>query len=96
MAGSKSRERGARLLNRWLAQSDEDGALPTLRAAVAPDVQGGEFYGPGGAFGIRGAPVRIDVYPGARDPRLAADLWAVSEQRTGVTYDLPTAGPLRR
>ena len=96
MAGSKSRERGARLLNRWLAQSDEDGALPTLRAAVDPDVQGGEFYGPGGGFGIRGAPVRIDVYPGARDPRLAADLWAVSEQRTGVTYDLPTAGPLRR
>ncbi|MEU4746904.1 oxidoreductase, partial [Actinosynnema sp. NPDC023658] len=38
-----------------LAQSDDDGALPTLYAAVA-DVPGDSYVGPGGVLHSRGAP----------------------------------------
>ena len=36
-------------LNPFMAQDAATGALPTLYAATAPDVQGGDYYGPGGA-----------------------------------------------
>src|SRR5439155_11229479 len=36
--------------NRLLAQSAERGALPQLYAATAPDVEGGEYFGPNGLF----------------------------------------------
>ena len=34
--------------NRLLAQNAEQGALPALYAATAPDVDGGDYYGPDG------------------------------------------------
>ena len=37
-------------LNRFFAQTPEMGALPTLRAAVGTNVQGGEYYGPARRF----------------------------------------------
>uniref|UniRef100_K3WZT7 Uncharacterized protein n=1 Tax=Globisporangium ultimum (strain ATCC 200006 / CBS 805.95 / DAOM BR144) TaxID=431595 RepID=K3WZT7_GLOUD len=43
------------------------GALPTLYAATAPDVQGGEFYGPSSAFfAMWGYPTREDPAPHAK------------------------------
>ena len=38
------------------AQTAEQGALPTLYAATAPDVQGGDYYGPDGFQELRGQP----------------------------------------
>ena len=72
-----------------LAQSDADGALPLLRAATAPDAQGGEYYGPSRLRQQRGAPERVDVPDAADDVDTARRLWETSEDLTGVRYDLP-------
>jgi NAD(P)-dependent dehydrogenase (short-subunit alcohol dehydrogenase family) len=77
--------------NRLLAQSADDGALPTLYAATAPGVEGGEYYGPGGFQEMRGAPKRVQVIAEGRDPEVGRRLWEVSEELTGVSYSLPVA-----
>lgn len=73
------------------AQSADDGALPQLYAATMPDVRGGEFFGPGRLFEMRGAPVRVVPTARARDREAASRLWSVSERLTGVTYAWPAA-----
>ena len=75
--------------NRVIAQSAERGALPTLYAATAPGVQGGEFYGPDGFNEMRGDPTEVEPTDRARDPETAKRLWALSEELTGVSYALP-------
>jgi NAD(P)-dependent dehydrogenase (short-subunit alcohol dehydrogenase family) len=75
------------LLNRALAQSDAQGALPALYAATMPDVIGGEYFGPDGRSGARGYPTRASTAKQARDPDAAERLWQVSEELTGVTYE---------
>ena len=62
------------------------GALPTLHAATAPDVKGGEYFGPGGFGGMTGPPERARSSPRSRNAALAGRLWQVSEQRTGVAF----------
>jgi NAD(P)-dependent dehydrogenase (short-subunit alcohol dehydrogenase family) len=71
-----------------LGQKSARGALPTLRAATDPDVQGGEYYGPRGLFELRGAPTRRQSSDRSHDVAVAARLWDVSEQLTGVSYPL--------
>jgi NAD(P)-dependent dehydrogenase (short-subunit alcohol dehydrogenase family) len=68
------------------SQSAAMGALPTLRAAVDPEVQGGDYYGPDGLGQMQGHPVR--VHSNAYSHRLdaAAELWLVSEELTGIAY----------
>ncbi|MEV6801554.1 hypothetical protein AB0M91_24890 [Micromonospora rifamycinica] len=75
------------------AQSEADGALPTLYAAVA-DVPGGSYAGPGGLFEGRGAPKLVGRSKAARDTAVARRLWTVSEELTGVTFPL-AAQPTR-
>jgi NAD(P)-dependent dehydrogenase (short-subunit alcohol dehydrogenase family) len=72
---------------RIIGQSDAQGALPQLYAATAPDVRGGEYYGPNGIAENRGYPKRVDSTTTSRDPELAARLWSVSQDLTGVGYD---------
>ena len=87
MDGSGLKETLARVGNRLFAQSDAQGALPALYAATMPDVTGGEYFGPDGIGGMRGAPTRAQTTKAARDPALARRLWTVSEELTGVSYD---------
>ncbi len=61
------------------------GALPTLYAATAPDVQGGEYYGPRG-LQVWGYPTRVRSNNRSYDTVMAARLWAISEELTGVRY----------
>lgn len=72
-------------------QSAADGALPSLRAATAPDVQGGEYYGPAKRFGTAGPPVRAKIPPRALDPATARELFAAAERLTGSSLPAPTA-----
>jgi NAD(P)-dependent dehydrogenase (short-subunit alcohol dehydrogenase family) len=74
-----------RLVNSWLVQSAQMGALPTLRAATDPAARGGEFYGPPGR-GYTGYPVRIESSPRSYDTAAQRRLWRESERLTGVTY----------
>jgi NAD(P)-dependent dehydrogenase (short-subunit alcohol dehydrogenase family) len=78
-----------RISNRVIAQSAERGALPTLYAATAPDVQGGAYYGPDGFQELRGHPTRVEAIPAAHDAESGRRLWEVSEELTGVRYALP-------
>lgn len=80
-----------RFLNRIFAMAPEQGALPTLRAAVDPQVEGADYFGPDGFLQMRGHPVRIPMLPAAHDEEVARRLWEVSEERTGVRFDFPTS-----
>ncbi len=62
------------------------GALPTLYAATAPDVRGGEYFGPSGLAGCLGPPGRARSSRRSRDAAMARRLWELSEKLTGVSY----------
>jgi NAD(P)-dependent dehydrogenase (short-subunit alcohol dehydrogenase family) len=72
---------------RIVGQSEAQGALPQLYAACAPDVSGGEYFGPNGLGESRGYPKRVGSSSASKDPETAARLWALSEDLTGVTDD---------
>ncbi|GGQ62332.1 putative short-chain dehydrogenase/reductase [Streptomyces ruber] len=79
-----------KFLTGLVAQSAEDGALPTLYAATA-DIPGGSYAGPGRLWGMRGAPKLVGRAARARDTRTARRLWTVSEDLTGVTFPFHAA-----
>lgn len=76
-----------RFSNRAIAQSDAQGAWPSLYAATAPDVKGNEYFGPR-LLEIRGNPVRVGRTSHAKNREDARRLWEVSEDLTKVHYDL--------
>lgn len=80
-----------RFLNRFVGMKPPQGALPTLRAATDPEAAGGDYFGPNGFLQMRGYPKRIDMVKRAHDAGDAARLWEISENLTGVRYDLPAA-----
>ena len=75
-----------RLLNPFVGQKPSMGALPALYAATAPDVQGGDYYGPDGWQELRGYPTKVRSSDRSYDPAVAAKLWIISEELTGVRY----------
>ncbi len=74
------------VLGPLIFQSAAMGALPTLRAATDPGVEGGEYYGPDGFAEQRGHPKVVGSSAQSHDEELASRLWAVSEELTGVTF----------
>jgi NAD(P)-dependent dehydrogenase (short-subunit alcohol dehydrogenase family) len=76
-------------VNSRVGQSAADGALPMLYAATVDDVVPGDYFGPAGSGERVGPPVRVGMSARARDAAVGRRLWAVSEDLTGVTYDLP-------
>lgn len=72
--------------NRVVAQSADMGAMPSLYAATVPDLPGGSYVGPGGLLELRGHPRVVGSTKAARDERVAARLWELSEQLTDVHY----------
>ena len=90
MTGSKVTETLAGWGNAIFAQSDADGAIPTLYAATAGELTSGQYVGPSGLLGFRGTGAKpVARSKKATDEVTARRLWDVSEQLTGVTY-----GPL--
>jgi NAD(P)-dependent dehydrogenase (short-subunit alcohol dehydrogenase family) len=74
--------------NALFAQSAGAGALPTVYAATALDVQSGDYIGPGGPFKMIGAPVKQGSNRASRDAEAARKLWDTSVQLTGVDFAL--------
>ena len=74
-------------LNIFLAQDVSMGALPTLRAAFDENTSGGEYFGPKGFMEMWGYPVEVEPNILAKDEKIAAKLWSVSEGLTGVKYE---------
>jgi NAD(P)-dependent dehydrogenase (short-subunit alcohol dehydrogenase family) len=79
--------------NRILAQSAEMGALPILYAATEPGVEGGTYVGPDSFYEQRGHPARARISRAARDEEVAARLWEVSEELTGVKFEFRQHAP---
>ena len=87
MTGSTLLERAWGVFNAVAGQSAARGSLPTVYAAVAPDVEGGDYIGPSGPAELWGNPVKVRATRAARDPETAARLWRVSQELTGVDYE---------
>lgn len=80
----------ASFLNPILAMKPPQGALPTLRAATDLEARGGEYFGPDGFLQMRGFPKQVEMVKRAKSAEDAARLWEVSEELTGVRFDLPS------
>lgn len=76
--------------NRFMAQEDKAGALPTLYAATQ-DLPGASYVGPDGFQEMRGAPTLVGRSAAASDPATARRLWTVSEELTGTRFPLEAA-----
>ncbi|WP_326560907.1 SDR family NAD(P)-dependent oxidoreductase [Micromonospora sp. NBC_01796] len=74
------------LVRPLLLQSAEMGALPTLRAATDPAVQGGQYYGPDGFMESKGHPKVVRSSAASYDVATQRRLWAASEDLTGVRF----------
>jgi NAD(P)-dependent dehydrogenase (short-subunit alcohol dehydrogenase family) len=86
--GSVLRRAFMRVGNRFVAQDNKSGALPTLYAAVQ-DLPGASYVGPDSLGEMRGAPTLVGRSSAASDPVAARRLWTVSEELTGVTFPRP-------
>lgn len=71
-----------------LGQSAAAGARPGLYAATMPDAKNGEYWGPDGFLEIRGNPARARVWPHATNQADWRRLWEVSEELTGVRFEV--------
>jgi NAD(P)-dependent dehydrogenase (short-subunit alcohol dehydrogenase family) len=74
-------------LNGFFAQGIPMGTLPTLRAALDPLAQNGEYYGPGGFMEMNGYPKAVKPNKLAADLETAQRLWKVSEELTGLSFE---------
>ena len=69
--------------------SELEGAVPTLFAAVAPEVEGGAYYGSQGFQEMRGGDVGpARIAPQALDEAAAGRLWLLCEELTGTSLDI--------
>jgi NAD(P)-dependent dehydrogenase (short-subunit alcohol dehydrogenase family) len=75
-----------RLGDRLLGQSAESGSMPILLAATSPTAVGGAYYGPSGWFELRGPPRQVDSTRASKDTAVAARLWTMAENLTGVHF----------
>ena len=75
-------------LNPFFGMQPIGGALPTLRAATGSDVASGDYFGPSKFFEMWGAPKKASRSSSARNSADAQRLWEISEERTGVTFEL--------
>lgn len=74
-------------VSRLYTQPASAGALPVLRAATDPAVEGGDYYGPSRVAETRGAPAPARRSTRARDTASALALWEASVELTGVDPD---------
>lgn len=71
-----------------LVQSAEKGAYPQLMCATEPDVDQTAFYGPTGRSNWTGPVGAHTLEPHAKDKEVAKKLWEVSEEKTGVEFNV--------
>jgi len=73
-------------LMRFFFQSADAGVLPILFAGTAPEAKPGGYYGPANWNEMKGPPVPARIPAQALDGAVAARLWEVSQELTGVAY----------
>ncbi|HEU4421043.1 MAG TPA: SDR family NAD(P)-dependent oxidoreductase [Pilimelia sp.] len=80
-----------RLRSRLAAHSVEVGVRSQQYAATDPGARSGQYIGIIERGETRGHPAVEQPVESATDPALAARLWRLSEELTGVRFDLPAA-----
>jgi len=78
----------------FLFQPASQGALSTLFAATSPAAKPGGYYGPDKLSETRGFPADAKSPVAALDEAVAARLWHISEELTGVRYGDGGINPL--
>ncbi|WP_150306742.1 SDR family oxidoreductase [Planctomonas psychrotolerans] len=74
------------LMTARVLQDAAAGARPTLRAATGSDVKPGDYFGPGNAFELTGAPRRARSSRLSRNEDVAKRLWSESERLVGLQF----------
>ena len=69
-----------------LAQSAENGALPLVYGVTAPDVENGDYIGPGGLMGVKGYPKRAISNKKSYNEDDAKNLWQISKELTKIEF----------
>lgn len=77
-----------KLFMKLLAQPASKGALPIIMAATDETLKGGEFIGPDGVGNRKGNPTIQTPGQDVYNKETMKQLWDVSEQLTGVTFNL--------
>ncbi len=88
ISNSKGWQRIGGYLSAPFAQGKDHGAWPVVRAAVDPDAESGEFYGPRDMIGMRGTPVVQAPVTSSASPEFGAKLWALTEEWSGIRFDV--------
>lgn len=87
LGGTSMLARAYKISNALFAQNIDKGASPLVYAAIAPDVDGGDYIGPTGMRRMRGYPRRLKAKKTAYDEESAKKLWKISEEKTGLVYN---------
>ena len=78
----------AHVVIRFMSHSTEQGAMPSLEAAMSPRAEGGQYYGPQGFKESKGPPGVATIAPQARDADVSKRLWELSESLTAAEFSL--------
>jgi len=70
-------------LAKWIASPVEKGVRPQLLAAIDPQAEPNDFYGP--KYGLIGKPEKLKLND--LDTQEAIKLWKLSENNTGVVFE---------
>ena len=73
-------------LGKLVTHPPNEGAKPTLLAALGPNVQGGDYFGPQGYKEMKGPPGKAMSSDLSKEEELAQRLWEVSEELVGMKY----------
>lgn len=76
-----------RLIEPIMAQDISMGVLPMLYGSTADEAKGGVFYGPR-LFNMRGYPAEKKTNKEANDAQALKRFWDISEELTGVNYEI--------
>ena len=77
-----------KLMNPLFGMKPLKGVLSMLYAATDDDVDGGNYYGPGGVTGMTGYPKKIQSNKKSYNLEDAKKLWEISEKLTGVKFNI--------
>jgi NAD(P)-dependent dehydrogenase (short-subunit alcohol dehydrogenase family) len=81
--------RAPRRAARPFAQGGIPASLPVVAAAALPEARGADAWGPTGRWQRRGLPAPVLPASNTTDIAAARRLWTLSEELTGVTFDIP-------
>lgn len=74
------------MLNSIELMTAKEGAQPTLTAALSPEAESGQYWGPDGPGESSGQPALAKIDTAALDEVVNAKLWDWAEKATGISF----------